>query len=41
MDEPVTLGFIFQTIGVILVITALGIVFVNYKTKQMKKNKKV
>jgi len=28
MSEPVTLTFIFQTIGVILAITAIGIVLV-------------
>ena len=29
MAEPVTLTFIFQTIGVILVVTAIGIILVN------------
>lgn len=37
MGEPVTLSFIFQTIGVILAVTAIGIVLVNRKTKQLKK----
>jgi len=36
MTETVTLTFIFQTIGVILAITALAIVFIQYKTKKMK-----
>ena len=34
MSEPVTLEFIFKTIAVILVITALGIVLVKYKSKK-------
>lgn len=33
MEQPVTLEFIFQTIGVILAITAIGIVLVKYKSK--------
>jgi len=36
MSEPVTLQFIFQTIGVILVCTAILVVLVNTKTKKMK-----
>jgi hypothetical protein len=36
MSEPVTLTFIFQTIGVILIVTAIGIVAVN-KFKPTKK----
>jgi len=36
MNEPVTLTFIFQTIGMILAITALFVVVVNYKTKKLK-----
>lgn len=36
MTEPVTLTFIFQTIGVILALTALAIVLINYKTKKLK-----
>jgi len=36
MSEPVTLTFIFQTIGIILVVTALFIVAINYKTKKLK-----
>jgi hypothetical protein len=36
MSEPVTLLFIFKTIGVILGITALFIVAINYKTKKLK-----
>jgi len=39
MSEPVTLTFIFQTIGVILAITAIGIVLVNRKTKKLKEEK--
>jgi len=39
MDQPVTLTFIFQTIGVILALTALGIVLVNRKTKKLKEDK--
>ncbi len=31
MSEPVTLSFIFQTIGAILVMTAVGIVLVKLK----------
>ena len=34
MNEPVTLTFIFQTIGVILAFTAIGIVLVKRKAKQ-------
>ena len=36
MGEPVSLTFIFQTIGVILAITAVAIVLVNRKTKKLK-----
>jgi len=36
MTEPVTLTFIFQTIGVILGLTGLAIVLVKYKTKKIK-----
>lgn len=39
MSEPVTLTFIFQTIGVILAITAIAIVLVNKKTKNLNKEK--
>jgi len=39
MSEPVTLTFIFETIGVILAVTAVAVIFVNIKTKQLKKNK--
>lgn len=34
MSEPVTLELIFQTIGVILAITAIGIILVKYKSKK-------
>jgi hypothetical protein len=33
MNEAVTLEFIFQTIGVILVVTAILVILVNLKTK--------
>jgi len=36
MSEPVTLQFILQTIGVILVCTAILVILVNTKTKEMK-----
>lgn len=36
MNEPVTLTFIFQTIGVILLGTAVAVLLINYKTKKMK-----
>jgi len=36
MSEPVTLTFIFQTIGVILTITAIGIILVKQKAKKIK-----
>ena len=39
MNEAVTLKFIFQTIGVILVITAICVIFVNKKTKKLNKKK--
>lgn len=35
-SEPVSLAFIFKTIGVILVGVAIGIVLVNMKTKKEK-----
>ena len=35
-QEEVTLSFIFQTIAVILVITAVGIYFVKKKAKEVK-----
>ena len=38
MSEPVSLTFIFQTIGMIVAVTALAIVMINYKTKKMKEN---
>ena len=37
MDQPVTLTFIFQTIGVILATTAIFILLIQNKTKNMKK----
>lgn len=36
MSEPVSLNFIFATIGVVIVLTAIGIVLVNQKTKKEK-----
>jgi hypothetical protein len=36
MGEPVSLNFIFATIGVIVMLTAIGIVLVNKKTKKKK-----
>ena len=38
MSEPVTLTFIFQTIGVILCITAIGVMLVKYKANKIKEN---
>jgi len=35
MNEAVTLEFIFQTIGVILVVTAILVILVNLKTKKI------
>lgn len=35
-QEEVTLNFVFQTIGVILVITAIGIYYVKKKAKEVK-----
>jgi ABC-type dipeptide/oligopeptide/nickel transport system permease subunit len=37
--QPVTLTFIFQTIGVILAITALGILGVKIKSKKIGQKK--
>jgi len=34
--QPVPLSFIFETIGVILAVTAIFVVAVNYKTKKLK-----
>jgi len=34
MEQPVTLEFIFQTIGVILVITTIGVILVKNKSKK-------
>jgi hypothetical protein len=36
MSEPVTLTFIFQTIGVILLCAAVGVLLVNFRTKKIK-----
>jgi len=38
MEEPVTLAFIFQTIGIILVLTTVGIVLVKNKENKIKGN---
>ncbi|MEA3498893.1 MAG: hypothetical protein U9R16_07540 [Campylobacterota bacterium] len=40
MSEPVTLTFIFQTIGVILATTALFILLIKNKTKKLKETTK-
>ena len=37
MNEPVTLTFIFQTIGVIVAITAIAIVLVKLKANKINK----
>ncbi|VAY87182.1 hypothetical protein MNB_ARC-1_719 [hydrothermal vent metagenome] len=37
MGEPVTLTFIFQTIGIVLFITAIGIVLVRIKARRINK----
>jgi len=34
MEQAVTLNFIFETIAVILIMTAVGIVLVNKKSKE-------
>ena len=34
MAQPVTLTFIFQTVGIILILTAVGIVYVKNKSKK-------
>lgn len=36
MSEPVTLTFIFQTIGIILSGTAVAVLLIMYRTKKMK-----
>ena len=36
MSEPVSLTFIFGTVGAIVVLVALGIVLVNRKMKKIK-----
>jgi hypothetical protein len=36
-ENEVTLSFIFSTIAVILVLTAIGIVYVNKKAKKVNK----
>jgi len=40
MTEPVSLTFIFQTIGVILAVIALGVVLVLTNKRNKNKNKK-
>jgi len=35
-SEPVTLNFIFSTIAVILIVTAIGIVIVKMKAKEVR-----
>jgi hypothetical protein len=34
MEQPVTIDFVFQTIGVIVAITAIGVILVRYKSKK-------
>lgn len=41
MQEAVTLTFIFKTIAVILLVTAILIVLINIKTKKLKKDMKL
>jgi len=36
LNEPVTLTFIFQTIGVILLVSAISFVLIQRKTKKLK-----
>lgn len=38
-SEPVSLTFIFETIGAIFVAVAIGILLVNYRTKKLKEKK--
>ena len=38
MNEPVTLTFIFQTIGVILALTGLFVLLIKNKTKKIKED---
>ncbi len=38
-SKPVSFSFIIATIGILLILTAIGIFAVNYKTKKMKENK--
>jgi hypothetical protein len=39
MNEAVSLTFIFQTIGAILVVSALAVLLINNKTKKLKNKK--
>ncbi len=39
LTKPVSMNFIIITIAVLLFVTAIGILAVNYKTKKMKENK--
>jgi len=36
MSEPVTLTFIFQTIGVILLVSTISFLLIKIKTKKLK-----
>jgi hypothetical protein len=38
MREAVTLTFVFQSIGIILSVSALAVLLIMYKTKKMKEN---
>jgi hypothetical protein len=39
MNEAVSLTFIFQTIGAILVVSAIAVLLINNKTKKLKNKK--
>lgn len=39
MKEPVTLTFIFQTIGVILLVSTISFLLIKRKTKELKEKK--
>ncbi len=40
LTQPVSMSFIVATVAVLLVLTAIGILAVNHKTKRMKKENK-
>ena len=41
MSQAVTLTFIFQTIGAILVVSAIAVLLINIKTKNLKNKKDI